>query len=207
MNAIALAGVGAGLLQQLLGTLQAGHASAAGQTSPGDKAGPAGFAGPPQGSPLGPPPGPPPQKPAGSASDRFRSDTLATLISAQEAPKASDLVNKLITRLDTDGDGQVSLDEIQSALSKPEKASTTGTAQQPDRSAAFAQIDTSGDGQLSADELLAALNAMHKHHHRHGAQSATAANANASSTTLETAETAATATAAVTTEAPQNAAA
>lgn len=204
MDISALSGSGVGLLQQLLSTLQAGRTSQTGQTSPGDKTDPASFAGPPPGAP----PGPPPQKPAGSASDRFGSDTLATLISAQEAPQGSDLVNKLISSLDTNGDGQVSLDEIQSALSKKDDASSTaGTAQQPDRSAAFGQIDTSGDGKLSADELLSALSAMHKHHHgHHGPQSAAAANSNASAATPTTTETA---TAAVTANAttPQNAAA
>ena len=112
------------------------------------------------GAPHGPPPGPPPS----GASDQFSSQTLSSLISAQEQANGGDnLASKLIGQADSDGDGLLSLTEVQSTLGGDDSSSTGLTA-------ALGAIDTDGDGKLSASELSAALEkgkAQHAHHGHH----------------------------------------
>ena len=87
----------------------------------------------------------------------------------QQPPAASDVAAKLVSALDTDGDGQVSLSEIEQALSS--------AGQNSDVSQAFSSIDQDSDGKLSSTELTSALNAMQPHrHHGHGQMAAQAAN-------------------------------
>lgn len=114
----------------------------------------------------GPPSGPPGPPPSG-ASDQFSSQTLSSLLSAQEQANggSEDLANKLIGQADTDGDGLLSLTEIQSTLGGGDSADTTGLT------AALGALDTNGDGKLSSAELAAALEkgkAQHAHHGHHG---------------------------------------
>jgi Ca2+-binding EF-hand superfamily protein len=100
---------------------------------------------------------------------QFASATLASLLSAQEAPPSSaDVAAKVIGVADTNSDGSLSPAEVQSALG----ADTTSGADA--LSKAFASIDTNGDGQISADELTTALAAQKgaqgtegPHHGRH----------------------------------------
>lgn len=109
-----------------------------------------------------------------SGAARFVSRTLGSLLSAQEAPPASPgIAAKIIGAADTNGDGALSLSEIQSALA-PQNAG--GALSADALSKAFASIDTDGDGQISASELSTALDAQkgahgaHQHHHAHAAQ-------------------------------------
>ena len=112
-----------------------------------------------RGDAASPPPGPPPS----GASDKFAADTLSSLISAQESG-SGDLAAKLIGAADSNGDGLLSLAEIQSTLGGGGSDATGLTA-------ALGAIDKDGDGKLSADELTAALDtakAKHAHHGHHG---------------------------------------
>jgi Ca2+-binding EF-hand superfamily protein len=102
-----------------------------------------------------PPPGPPP---SGSA-QQFALGTLKSLISAQEGPPSSaDLAGQIVKAADTDGDGNLTADEIAKAL---------GTTSSDQLTAAVGKLDTDGDGKLSAGELTAALDSRKAHHARH----------------------------------------
>jgi Ca2+-binding EF-hand superfamily protein len=104
---------------------------------------------------------------------QFATNTLASLLSAQEAPPSSaDVAGKIIGVADANGDGSLSLDEVEKALG----ADTTSGADALGK--AFASIDTDGDGQISASELTTALDAQkgaqgaqgpHRGHHAHHA--------------------------------------
>ena len=127
-------------------------------------------------------------------SDMFSGSTLSALTSAQEGGASywrqqidSDVANQMISQLDTDGDGSLSLSEVQSALGGSSGTTSSGGASSGSTStatvstmdglsSAFASLDTNGDGKLSADELTNALNQMqgsgqaqahHGHHHHH----------------------------------------
>lgn len=105
-----------------------------------------------------------PAPPAGST--QLASATLSVLIYAQQPEQhhhqsPSDLANQLLGKLDKDGDGALSLDEIKSALS--------GKGQGLDDriDAAVKQLDTNGDGKLDASELQAGLQNLRGHHGHH----------------------------------------
>jgi hypothetical protein len=107
--------------------------------------------------PADPPPGPPP---AGST---LATATLSSLLDAQQAkPSVTDLVGKLISDADSDGDGSLSLSEITSALSGKQNGGTSRM------SAAFDSLDADGDGKLSSSELQEGLQTLFKAHHNHG---------------------------------------
>ena len=117
---------------------------------------------------------------------QFASNTLASLLSAQEAqPTPANVAAQIIQAADTNGDGELSLSEVENALNgatNGANASASATA----LSQAFSQIDTNGDGEISASELTNALAAQngtqgaqgqqgpqgahHHHHHAHQAQ-------------------------------------
>jgi Ca2+-binding EF-hand superfamily protein len=107
------------------------------------------------------------------AQAQLASQTLSGLLAAQQSqpPTASDLAQQMISSLDTDGDGQLSLSEIDNALGAD---STTSDSQ---IASAVSQLDTNGDGKLSASELTSGLQAAkahgggHHHHHAGGASS------------------------------------
>ena len=107
------------------------------------------------------------------ASAQLATQTLSGLLAAQQSqpPSASDLANQMISSLDTDGDGQLSLSEIDKALGADSGSSGSQIA------AAVSQLDTNGDGSLSAYELTTGLEAAKAHgggghHHHHHAESA-----------------------------------
>lgn len=115
------------------------------------------------------------------SSAQFASDTLSSLLSAQEAPASSaNVAAQVIGAADTNGDGSLSLSEVQQAIGGDTTSGSSSLSQ------AFSQIDTNGDGQISASELTNALSAQnaaqnaggssqaqaaHRHHH-HGGQGA-----------------------------------
>jgi Ca2+-binding EF-hand superfamily protein len=101
------------------------------------------------------PPGPPP----GGASTQFDAKTLTSLLSTQEKGSASSAADKLVSDLDTDGDGSLSLAEIQAGLQQSGDTSTLASG--------VAKLDTDGDGKLSSSELASALQGAHKGHHAH----------------------------------------
>ncbi len=132
----------ASALQKLLASIKAQSAETTGQDVPGGAQGAERPSGPPPG---GPPPGPPP---SGGASSQFASSTLASLLDAQEDDgTTSDIAGLITDSLDTNGDGTLSLDEIDRALGDSKT----------DRTSAFAKLDVSGDGQLDVAELTKAL--------------------------------------------------
>jgi len=99
----------------------------------------------------GPPPGgPPPSPPPGGGAQQFSSNTLSGLLSAQETSGEDDLASKLISDADSDGDGALSLEEIQTTL---------GADASDELTAAVSSLDTDGDGKLTAEELSAGLEA------------------------------------------------
>lgn len=124
---------------------------------------------------------------------QFTSDTLASLLSAQEAPpSSSDVAGKIIGVADTNGDGALSLNEVEQALG----ADTTSGANA--LSQAFNSIDTNGDGQVDASELTNALDAQkgaqgaqaaHHGHHAHHAHQAPPSSSDLASQVLGAADT------------------
>ncbi|MDB5456906.1 MAG: hypothetical protein JWP92_2491, partial [Caulobacter sp.] len=139
---------GGGQAQRLLAQLLQSQTAAAGQDLPGETAAAS--------APGGPPPGPPPSGAGGGGG--FAADTLSGLLSTQEAASPADgMAAKVIDAADTDGDGMLSLEEIQAALGG-------GAADQTDAlSGAIAKLDSDGDSKLSADELSAGIKTRHAH--------------------------------------------
>ena len=115
-----------------------------------------------------PPPGPPPGGDS-QPSSRFAANTLSSLLGVQQDP-ASSLAASLIKQTDTNGDGALSLSEIENAISgttsgaTATSATTTGASATDPLAAAFAKLDTDGDGKISSSELTSALKAHHGHH-------------------------------------------
>lgn len=149
--------------QRLLNMLLQQQAAPPGQDLPGAASTPSSA------TPAVPPTG-------GPNAAQFTSDTLASLLSAQEAPpSSSDVAGKIIGVADANGDGALSLNEVEQALG----ADTTSGADA--LSQAFNSIDTNGDGQVDASELTNALDAQkgaqgaqaaHHGHHAHHAHQA-----------------------------------
>lgn len=87
----------------------------------------------------------------GATSPAMSSGTMSAMVSMQmEAPSASDVASDLIDSLDTDGDGEVSAEEITAAFSSAGR-DTSGISD------AIGEIDTDANGALSADELTTAI--------------------------------------------------
>ncbi|MEZ5970303.1 MAG: EF-hand domain-containing protein [Hyphomonadaceae bacterium] len=79
---------------------------------------------------------------------QMSSDMLMQLLSMQGSrPSTTDAATRMISSLDTDGDGALSLSE----------ASAAGASR---ASEAFVVLDTDGDGVLTSDELATSLEAM-----------------------------------------------
>jgi Ca2+-binding EF-hand superfamily protein len=126
-----------------------------------------------------------------TSADQVATDTLSSLLSAQEAPPSpADVAQQVIGAVDINSDGELSLSEIENALGANGASSPTGatTSLSADAlSQAFSSIDTDGDGEISASELTNALAAQngsqdtqalqgqqgpqgaHHHHHAHHA--------------------------------------
>lgn len=99
---------------------------------------------------------------SGPACPPFGTGTMAALISLQ-GQSANSLVaqspSQLFSKIDTDGDGQISKAEFEKALSGA-GASTS------DADTLFAKLDANGDGAISQGEMA---KAAHGHnHHMHG---------------------------------------
>ncbi|OXE36039.1 MAG: hypothetical protein CGW95_10120 [Phenylobacterium zucineum] len=115
-------------------------------------------------------PRPPPPKSNGQASSQFASSTLASLLSVQQQPSASDFASKLIGQVDANGDGSLSLDEIKATLEKAgltKTSSASGSSGTDPLADAFGKLDSNQDGKLDTSELTSALETMMKAHHGH----------------------------------------
>lgn len=88
---------------------------------------------------------------SGASSPAMSGQTMGAMISMQmEAPSASDIASDLISGLDTDGDGEVSADEIATAFSAAGLDTSTIDS-------ALSAIDSDSSGALNADELTTAI--------------------------------------------------
>lgn len=121
----------------------------------------------------------------GASQAQWADTTMSAMVSLQmqgsppQPPSASDVASGLIQSLDTDGDGELSLDEIQKAVSAATgqtsatqtTSQTSSTDQTNTVAQAFAAMDTNGDGKISQDELTSAVQSdmsAHKAHHGGG---------------------------------------
>lgn len=87
----------------------------------------------------------------GASAPMMSSGTMSAMVSMQmEAPSASDVASDLIDALDTDGDGEVSAEEISAAFS-------SAGLDDSNVASALSEIDTDANGALSADELTTAI--------------------------------------------------
>jgi hypothetical protein len=91
-------------------------------------------------------------------------DAMNALLSAQAqggaaSPQATSLSSQLFSLLDSNGDGQISKSEFETALGQ--NGNTTKADQ------LFAKLDSNGDGSVSQSELSQALQSRGGHHHHH----------------------------------------
>jgi Ca2+-binding EF-hand superfamily protein len=83
---------------------------------------------------------------------------MGAMVSMQmEAPTASNVASDLVSSLDTDGDGEVSAEEITAAFSAAGLDSTNVAS-------ALSAIDTDKSGSLSANELTTAISSDMQSH-------------------------------------------
>ena len=87
----------------------------------------------------------------GAAAPMMSGKTMGAMVSMQmEPPSASDVASDLVSSLDTDGDGEVSAEEITAAFSAAGLDSTNVAS-------ALSAIDTDKKGALNTDELTTAI--------------------------------------------------
>ena len=91
----------------------------------------------------------------------FDPGMLAALVAmqSQQAGAGGSGPSGLFSQLDTNGDGQISQSEFESALG-------SNGVDQSSADALFSKLDTNGDGSISQSELVSA---RHHHHHHHQA--------------------------------------
>ena len=142
-------------MQMLAQLMQSSSSAQAGQSLPSDGDSSAATA------PQGPPPGPPPGM---GGSGQFATQTLSALMDVQQnQPTATNMASALVQQFDTNGDGSLSLGEIENALNGTGSTSDTSSTSSSTDSAlaqAFAKLDTNSDGELSTTELQAAITAF-----------------------------------------------
>ena len=99
-----------------------------------------------------------------AATSTFDPGTLAALISLQgQLTNGAQGPSSLFAKLDSNGDGQVSQSEFETALGN-------AGVDQSSADALFAKLDANGDGSISQSELTQAQHAGgHHHHHMHAA--------------------------------------
>lgn len=87
----------------------------------------------------------------GASAPVMSSGTMSAMVSMQmEAPEASDIASNLIDALDTDGDGEVSAEEISAAF-------TSAGLDDSNVASALSEVDTDANGALNDDELTTAI--------------------------------------------------
>jgi Ca2+-binding EF-hand superfamily protein len=164
-------------LQMLLQLMQSSQATGAGQNVPSatDSQGDSAATGQAGSADAGGSQAPSAPTPSGGAASQFALQTLASLLNYQQAqPTSTNVASQLIGQLDTSGDGQLSLAEIEKALGATSSDQIAGLTQ------AFNQVDSNGDGEISQSELAAAISkseqdgstsgvtGWQRHHHHHG---------------------------------------
>lgn len=97
---------------------------------------------------------------------QFSPDVMKALLSVQgNQGKSPGKLESLLGKFDTDGDGQISQSEFETAIGP--------AADKTKVDELFQKLDTNGDGAISLDELKAALQRAHGgHHHHHSAEGA-----------------------------------
>ena len=103
---------------------------------------------------------------ASSGAPQFSTDMMKALLSVQgNQPGASAAkLEKLLGKFDTNGDGQISQSEFETAIGPGADKTKVDEL--------FQKLDANGDGAVSADELKAAVQKAHGHHHHHSAEGA-----------------------------------
>jgi|KBSMisStandDraft_5_1062788.scaffolds.fasta_scaffold640331_2 Ca2+-binding EF-hand superfamily protein len=103
---------------------------------------------------------------ASSGAPQFSPDVMKALLSVQgNQGKSPGKLESLLGKFDTDGDGQISQSEFETAIGP--------AADKTKVDELFQKLDTNGDGAISLDELKAALQRAHGgHHHHHSAEGA-----------------------------------
>ena len=111
----------------------------------------------------------------GSGGSAFGPGTMAALLSLQDQSATgatAQTPSSLFSKLDTDGDGQVSKSEFETALTGAGASISTADA-------LFAKLDANGDGSISQSELAKASHG--RHHHMHGGGDSNASSASGQS--------------------------
>jgi hypothetical protein len=105
---------------------------------------------------------------ASSGAPQFSPDVMQALLSVQDnqAGAGSSKLEQLLGKFDTNGDGQISQSEFETAIGPGADKTKVDEL--------FQKLDANGDGAVSADELKAALQKAHGggHHHHHSAEGA-----------------------------------
>ncbi len=116
---------------------------------------------------------------ASSGYSSFDASTMAALISLQGQSATGVTAHsssQLFAKLDTNGDGQISKSEFETALGDAGVNSSSADA-------LFAKLDSNGDGSISQSELA---KAKHGHHHHHHGGGEPQANASAGQNAIDT---------------------
>jgi hypothetical protein len=101
---------------------------------------------------------------SGASGPAFDAGMLAALLSMQVQQAGSGAsgtgASGLLSQLDTNGDGQISKSEFESALGSAGVDATSADA-------LFSKLDSNGDGSVSQSELASARHGHGHHHHHH----------------------------------------
>jgi Ca2+-binding EF-hand superfamily protein len=98
---------------------------------------------------------------------QFSPDVMKALLSVQgnQAGTGTSKLEKLLGKFDTNGDGQISQSEFETAIGPGADKTKVDEL--------FQKLDANGDGAVSQDELKAAVQKAHGgHHHHHSAEGA-----------------------------------
>jgi len=103
---------------------------------------------------------------ASSGAPQFSPDVMKALLSIQgNQGKSPGKLESLLGKFDTNGDGQISQSEFETAIGPGADKTKVDEL--------FQKLDANGDGAVSQDELKAALQKAHGgHHHHHSAEGA-----------------------------------
>jgi Ca2+-binding EF-hand superfamily protein len=103
---------------------------------------------------------------ASSGAPQFSPDVMKALLSIQgNQGKSPGKLESLLGKFDTNGDGQISQSEFETAIGPDADKAKVDEL--------FNKLDANGDGAISQDELKAALQKAHGgHHHHHSAEGA-----------------------------------